>query len=301
MLIELKLNLNIVPTKPARTVLFNFKNIQGRKSFKQLTSETTEFTECFNSMQSLQLQCDKWKNTILSYCKKAFPKIRVRTSKLRLSAADKSIKERNILKKKQEDRTISAGEEVKLIYLEKYISQTVAEEEKSKSYKFKQFCSQNGSVNISEMWKLKNKLWPRHTESSNTGKINHQGKLITGPEDIKKLLAKEFSERLRPRPYHPNFKDIKMIKEEAFEVKLNQAKLNKSLDWNMTDLDIILKNINQNKSRDPEGLNRSIFHENCIGSNLKKSFLVMANKLKQIGFIPKFIKQATISPIPKAG
>ena len=144
-------------------------------------------------------------------------------------------------------------------------------------------------------------MWPRHTESSNTGKINHQGKLITGPEDIKKLLAKEFSERLWPRPYHPNFNDIKMIKEEAFEVKLNQAKLNKSPDWNTKDVDIVLKNINQNKSRDPEGLNRSIFHENCIGSNLKKSFLIMANKLKQSGFIPTFMKQATISPIPKAG
>ena len=73
-------------------------------------------------MQSLQLQCDEWKETLISYCKKAFPKIRVRTCKLRSSAADKSIKERNILKKKQEDKTISPGEEVKLLYLEKYFS-----------------------------------------------------------------------------------------------------------------------------------------------------------------------------------
>ena len=36
-LIELNLNLNIVPTRPARTVLFNFKNLQGRSLFKKLS------------------------------------------------------------------------------------------------------------------------------------------------------------------------------------------------------------------------------------------------------------------------
>ena len=252
-------------------------------------------------MQSLQLQCDKWKETITSYGKKAFLKIRVRTGGLKASAAENSIKERNLPKKNQEDKNINPVEEVRLIYLEKYISETIAEEEKSKAYKFKKFCSQNGSVHVGEMWKLKQKLWPRHSESVTTGKINHQGKLITGPEDIKKLLAKEFSERLRSRPYHPNFKNINIIKNESFEQKLKEAKLNKSPDWTMADLDRVLKNINQNKARDPEGMNRSIFHDNCIGSNLKESFLVMANKLKQSGYIPTFMKQATISPIPKTG
>ena len=69
----------------------------------------------------------------------------------------------------------------------------------------------------------------------------------------------------------------------------------------MDDLDIVLKDINKNKSRDSDGLNRSIFHKDCIGSNLKQSFLFMVNELKRNGFIPEFMKKATISTIPKSG
>ena len=55
--LELNIDLKIVPTKPTRNVLFNFKNELGRERFKELASKTSEFSDCFKSMQSLQLQC----------------------------------------------------------------------------------------------------------------------------------------------------------------------------------------------------------------------------------------------------
>ena len=180
------------------------------------------------------------------------------------------IKERNILKKRQDDNKTCVKEDVKLISVEENIAELLAEEGRSKAYQFKKFCCQNGSVNQSEMGKLKKKLWPKRKESIQTGKINHQGKLITRPEDLKKLLEKEYSERLRPRPYNPSIKDLEMVKKEVFETKLKEAIANKSPDWNMEELDRVLKDINQNKSRDPAGLNRIIFHPSYIGSNLKQ-------------------------------
>ena len=126
-LVELNLNLNIVPTKPARTPIYNFKSHQGRTLFQQLTSETSEFTDCFNSMQPLQLQCEQWKETVMSHCNKAFPKIRIRTGRIKTSAADKSIIERNLLKKKEDINIINTDETIRLKYLEKYISETIAE------------------------------------------------------------------------------------------------------------------------------------------------------------------------------
>ena len=107
-------------------------------------------------MQPLHLLCENWKDTLNSYCKKSFPKIRVRTRKVRPSGAENAIYERNILKKKQDDSNISSEEEVKLNCLEKVIGDILAEEVKSKAYKFKKFCSENGSININKMWKLKN-------------------------------------------------------------------------------------------------------------------------------------------------
>ena len=62
------------------------------------------------------------------------------------------------------------------------------------------------------MWKFKKKIWPQNKTSIPTGKFNHQGKLVTSPEDMKILLAKEYSERLRPRPEHPDMKHIFKVK-----------------------------------------------------------------------------------------
>ena len=100
---ELNIDLKMLPTRPTRVTMFNFKNGQGRERFKQLTTDTTEFTECFISMQPLQDQCDKRHKTVMSYCQNLFPKIRVRTKRAKRSAADKLIQKRNLLKKKQDD------------------------------------------------------------------------------------------------------------------------------------------------------------------------------------------------------
>ena len=69
------------------------------------------------------------------------------------------------------------------------------------------------------MWKLKKKLWPKNRETIPTGKFNHQGRLVTCPQDIKNVLTKEYRERLRPRPSHPDFKNIDALKKESFKVK----------------------------------------------------------------------------------
>ena len=54
----------------------------------------------------------------------------------------------------------------------------------------------------------KKKLWPKNKETMPTGKFNHSGKLVTSPPDIKALLYKEYNERLRTRPDHPNLKSV---------------------------------------------------------------------------------------------
>ena len=62
------------------------------------------------------------------------------------------------------------------------------------------------------MWNLKKHICPKHKESIPTGNINHQHKLATGPKEIKELLFKQYRVRLRPRPTHPDFKEIQQRK-----------------------------------------------------------------------------------------
>ena len=190
---------------------------------------------------------------------------------------------------------------MKLKQLDNEIADILEKEEKEKAYKFKKHCVQNGSTSVKEMWNLKKRLWPKQKESVPTGKINHLGKLVTSSEEIKTLLHKEYTERLRPRSMHPDLKHLKELKIKAFEIKLEDAKKKKSPDWTMHDLEKVLRDINRNKSRDPDGINRSIFHLDIIGDNLKESLLILFNKIKNEGQVPKFMKNTHISTIPKAG
>ena len=113
--------------------------------------------------------------------------------------------------------------------IEEEIAETLAMEGRNKAFQFKKFSAENGSVSVTDMWILKKRLWPKKNETIQTGKINHKGKLVTSPEDIKSLIYKEYNERLRPRPEHPMMKEIFEEKKKAFELKLKEANLNKTL------------------------------------------------------------------------
>ena len=67
--IEMSLSLNIFPTRVTREIIYNFKNEQGRETFKKLTSEANQFTHIFECMQSLQNKCEEWQKTVETCCK----------------------------------------------------------------------------------------------------------------------------------------------------------------------------------------------------------------------------------------
>ena len=59
--------------------------------------------------------------------------------------------------------------------------------------------------------------------------------------------------------------------------------------------------LKNNKSRDNDGLINEIFKKNVIGDDLKRSLLLMFNKLKQKQLIPIFMNYANITTVPKKG
>ena len=90
-----------------------------------------------------------------------------------------------------------------------------------------------------------------------------------------------------------------MKQEELFKLRLELAKLKKTKSWKMSDLEDALKSLKNGKCRDPEGLIREIFKEDVLGENLKKSMLLMYNKIKDTCKIPVFMRLANISAIYK--
>ena len=65
------------------------------------------------------------------------------------------------------------------------------------------------------------------------------------------------------------------------------------------DLENVLKKLKNDKSRDPHGLVNELFKPGVAGSDFKKSFLCMSNKIKNEIFIPTFMHYANIVSIYK--
>ena len=59
----------------------------------------------------------------------------------------------------------------------------------------------------------------------------------------------------------------------------------------MQDLEDALKELKSGKCRDPDGLIREIFKEEVIGRDLKKSMLIMYNKIKKTRIFPEFMRK----------
>ena len=84
-------------------------------------------------------------------------------------------------------------------------------------------------------------------------------------------------------------------------MKLKLAEANFSDLWTMSDLENALADLKDNKSRDNDGLINEIFKKNVIGTDLKKSLLLMYNKLKIEQLIAIFMNYANITTVPKQG
>ena len=154
------------------------------------------------------------------------------------SSADWMINKRNKMVKKGMDT----------INIDALIAKTISEEGRKKSLMFGQYRNKSGVM--SHMWKLKKKLFPKKASTLPSSKENHQGKLITEPNELTQLIGEEYGKvRLRKRPTHPLNKEGKTIRKELLNLKLKLARQRKSPPFKMKDLEVVLKGLKNKKKR----------------------------------------------------
>ena len=74
--IELDIDLKFQIQKPHRIEAYNYKNKEAQVYFKEITSYTTELSDCFESNEVFQKQVKQWEHKLKSHVIEAFPKIR---------------------------------------------------------------------------------------------------------------------------------------------------------------------------------------------------------------------------------
>ena len=109
--------------------------------------------------------------------------------------------------------------------------------------------------------------------------------MVTNVEDIKAMAVKAYEHRLRNRPIKEGLEEMKEAKEKLAEKVLEAAKNNKTNPWDIDDLEVVLNNLKNNKSRDPNGLANELFKKETAGKDLKLAILMLMNRIKKSKYI----------------
>ena len=98
----LYLNLQFSRIRKERVEIFQFKSKEAQQLFKNLTTNTSDFTDCFKNNLSFEQQSTNWRQVLDNYFHKAFKKIRIMNKPSKKNSEINSLMEkRRKLKKKE--------------------------------------------------------------------------------------------------------------------------------------------------------------------------------------------------------
>ena len=156
----------------------------------------------------------------------------------------------------------------------------------------------DGATNNAGVWRLRKNIFPKATENF-SAKKDKEGNLVSNPERLKEVFIDAYVDRLKHREIIPELLKLKTLREELFQQRLELSKLNKSPEWTMKELDKVLDHLQKQKATDPIGLVNELFMCENIGEDLKKSLLLMMNKIKRDFKEPEFMSMANVTSLWK--
>ena len=157
--------------------------------------------------------------------------------------------------------------------------------------------SKNKRFDKNSFWRLKRNLFSKQRENK-VSVINTQGTELFDPAAIIKEYQNEFIKRLSPRQMDQDYKGIEEISSRLFNIRLRISRgMNLSPDFNMKELEIVVKSLKNGKSTDPEGLINELFKYG--GLSYQTVLLQLLNKIKNNKDTPESWNNILISTIYK--
>ena len=237
-MVQLHVNLKFDIKKPQRTEAYNYKSDDCRKYFKYITTDTTEFTHCFESNEGFQTQINKWEHTIKNHIVEAFPKIRSR--KRKFAETDIGV----LLEKRKQLKLESVQNPEAIDNIENKISNKTSENYFNKIKEtMGHLGGDDGAISHHGVWKAQKNLFPKDKQCNPMALKDSSGQIITNPAGIKKLCLEEILDRVRHRKIHPELIELQHLKERLCEKRLDLVKHIKSEPWSMAQLDKVLKSL----------------------------------------------------------
>ena len=170
--------------------VFNFKDKLSQEKFLKITTETDHLSKIFDSNKTLEVQTKKFIRRLNGFVHESFKKIKI-VSKCDYKFENLYNKRRH-LKSKDDEESFKALEEVEDELADRYAEtmfQKIRKEVKAMD-------SEEGGFNPGKLWKLKNKLSPKHMEPP-TAMKDSDGKLLTTDKEVKAEAVKHYKECLK--------------------------------------------------------------------------------------------------------
>ena len=139
------------------------------------------------------------------------------------------------------------------------------------------------------------KAYPKINKPLPTGVKNIKGKIVTNHIEKKKVTIKHFQHRMRKRKVHEQVENIEKSNIILFEERLLEAKKKVSPPFSANELNKVLKELKSSKCKDPDNYIFELFKDGVIGNDLRKSLLIMMNKMKSEMKMPECLRKASIT------
>ena len=275
--------------KPDDESIFNLKNIQCQKVFKESTSNNTILSDVFENEKDLDTATEKFMKKLQKMLYKCFKKIGKRKDKPN-EIQEKLYNKWKVLKTKSDPESRAEMHEVEEELATEYFEKVVTASEELD-------CDEGGKSS-GKLWNLRKKLCPRSRDPPTAMKAA-DGSLVTNVEKIKDMAITAYEKRLRNRPMKEGLEELKETKEKLCMKLMEVAKTNKTPHWEMKDLNKVLNSLKNNKSRDPNGLANELFKKESAGEDFKKAILKLMNRIKDEQIYPKCLELCNISSIWK--
>ena len=231
-----------------RTEVYRLRNQEELNIFKENTTNTKQFTNCFTDDGDVRDQGKKWMKLIQKTIRRSFKKVRIRPHNNKENSIQNKMKQRSDLQKNIKNSK-SVIERHALEDKLKELEESISQEHKQKQIKrledhLNAITDQEGKVNTTGVWKLRRKIFPKQHDQLSAKKDKY-GNLVTNPEYIKKIYLDAYIDRLKHEDINPELSNLKTMLEILFKERLARSKLNKSPDWVIDDLDKVLKSLKE--------------------------------------------------------
>ena len=156
----------------------------------------------------------------------------------------------------------------------------------------------NNKFQSKQLWQLRKKLCPRTVDQPSAMNDKH-GNLLTSEDAITNRAIEAYTERLSKNEINHDMKELEKDTDTLCEIRLSTSKINTTDEWTLDDLKTALKQLQNDKSRDPEGFANEIFKESVAGEDLLVAVFKLMNLINTSQKYPTILEKCNISSIYK--